>query len=76
MSSAMKRMSCTALSTALARHLSALSEWAVVRTPFPAGYRRREGQCSQVDAGASQVDASQVDCWFLLSQVDCLTGVE
>ena len=37
---------------------------------------RREGQCSQVDAGASQVDASQVDCWFLLSQVDCLTGVE
>ena len=25
---------------------------------------RREGQCSQVVAGASQVDASQVDCWF------------
>ena len=37
---------------------------------------RREGQCSQVDAGASRVDASRVDCWFLLSQVDCSTGVD
>ena len=36
----------------------------------------REGQCSQVDAGASRVDASRVDCWFLLSQVDCSTGVD
>ena len=37
---------------------------------------RREGQCSQVDAGASRVDASRVDCWFLLSQLDCSTGVD
>ena len=31
---------------------------------YPATRPRREGQCSQVVAGASQVDASQVDCWF------------